>query len=407
MSGVLDHLHERTFEAEMCRAPGLRIAFFGHDNHDSAIAKRVQALRSAGAQVLSLMFTRRGATRGARGLEEIDVDLGPRRDGQLLRRIPRLLGALTRLFANRTELGKCNLFLARNLDMLVLAILARLIGFSRTPIVYEVLDIHRTMLGPGRTARLMRFVERRALAHVAMLVVSSPDYIDHYFTPIQGYRGRWWLMENKLGPAAPARPAMSHACALGPPWRIGWFGVLKCRRSLAILREISSRLGDGVQIHIAGIIAPSVLPPHLIEEACTAHDNIEFTGSYAHPGDLPRLYGGVHFVWAADFLDEGANSAWCLPNRVYEGGAYGALALCAQGNATARMVERHGIGLSFAEPLEDTVPEALAALDEDTFVRLRRRLLDADPAIFRDLGDTKALLAEFASLVAAPLAARL
>jgi succinoglycan biosynthesis protein ExoL len=406
MSRVLDAVDRPIDPSGGADRPGLRIAFFAHDDHDSAIVKRMHSLRNGGAEVMALMFTRRGDARKAHGRGPVDVDLGPRQDGQLLRRIPRLFRALARLPAQRTRLAACHLFLARNLDMLILAVIARRISRSTAPIVYEVLDIHRTMLGPSRTARLMRAIERRLLARVAMLVVSSPDYITHYFTPVQAYRGPWRLMENKLGPGAPARAGHERALPSGPPWRIGWFGVLKCQRSLGILRQISATLGPAVHIHIAGIIAHSVLPPSLIANACRAQPNITYTGAYSHPHDLPRLYGGVHFVWAADFLDAQANSAWCLPNRVYEGGAYGALALCARGNATARMIERHGIGLSFAEPLEETVPLALAALGSQDFMALRRRLLEADPGIFRDLGDTDALLDAFAQLARIPMAAK-
>ena len=41
--------------------------------------------------------------------------------------------------------------------------------------------------------------------------------------------------------------------------------------------------------------------------------------------------GDVHFTWAIDFYEAGANSDWLLPNRLYEGGAHGAVPIALAG----------------------------------------------------------------------------
>jgi succinoglycan biosynthesis protein ExoL len=52
--------------------------------------------------------------------------------------------------------------------------------------------------------------------------------------------------------------------------------------------------------------------------------NVPASASAAlHACGPARLYGDVHFAWAIDWFEAGANSAWLLPNRIYEGGRHG------------------------------------------------------------------------------------
>ena len=96
---------------------------------------------------------------------------------------------------------------------------------------------------------------------------------------------------------------------------------------------------------------------------------ITFAGAYT-PDALADIYGDIHFSWAIDMFEEGLNSAWLLPNRMYEGGLYGAVPLTAQGVETSRFAAELGIGYSLAEPkgeslvafLKNLTPEAYAAL---------------------------------------------
>jgi hypothetical protein len=163
-------------------------------------------------------------------------------------------------------------------------------------------------------------------------------------------------------------------------------------RSLKILCHIADVLGDRVQIHIRGRTSEEDLEQRAIEEAAAHRPNVTFWGPYASPDDLPAIYGAVHFSWCVDYLDAGTNSDWLLPNRIYEGGLYGALALARRGTATGRMVERERLGWALAEPLEDSALECLCAMDEQTY-RERSQFVVALPrSLFVDETDTRALL---------------
>lgn len=49
-------------------------------------------------------------------------------------------------------------------------------------------------------------------------------------------------------------------------------------------------------------------------------------------------------------FEEGLNSAWLLPNRLYEGGIYGSVPIAAASMETAHYLNRLGIGLIIPEP---------------------------------------------------------
>ena len=53
--------------------------------------------------------------------------------------------------------------------------------------------------------------------------------------------------------------------------------------------------------------------------------NVAFHGAYRNPEDIGTIYGQVHFSWVIDFYEEGQNSQWLLPNRLYEGCRFGAV----------------------------------------------------------------------------------
>jgi succinoglycan biosynthesis protein ExoL len=321
-----------------------------------------------------------------------NVDLGATVDRNYLKRLPRLLAAAVKLLRYRPALKRCQIFYARNIDMLVLAFLAKRLAGSRAALAYEVLDVQRIFVGDGIINKSMRWAERWLLARCDVLVVSSPDFMSQYFQPRQRFSGAWYLLENKIFALSDGQFAPGPKKHEGPPWVIGWFGTLRCVRSLEILAHIADALGDRVSIHIRGLPSHEDLTVQAIEAACGQRANMLYGGPYASPRDLPAIYAKVHFAWCVDYLDAGLNSDWLLPNRLYEGGLMGALAIARNGTATAHMVERRDLGWSFAEPLESTVADFVAHLDAAEYEDKHRALESMSRAQFVDLTDTRDLL---------------
>lgn len=376
------------------------LAFFGHDSNEPTVVKRMSAFAAAGARVVGFTFTR--ARPGARPAARFEnIHLGFTRDRDYLGRLPGLARGLAVALAHARMLQRADVIYARNIDMALVALAAKRLVGSRARVAYEVLDVQRIFLADGLLGDVARAAERRVLAASDLLVVSSPDFVDRYFAPRQQYRGPWRLLENKI--AADRAPPIGASAEppAPPPWRIGWFGRLRCRKSLEILCRAADRLGDKVFIDIRGLPSEIDLPTAVIEEAVAARANMRYGGAYSSPEDLPGLYGAAHFSWSVDFLDAGTNSDWLLPNRLYEGGLFAVPALARAGTATARKASAEGLGLALAEPLEESLVALLEGLSPPDYRAMRARLAALPRSLFVDETDTADLLA---ALLAPPIA---
>jgi succinoglycan biosynthesis protein ExoL len=331
----------------------MAIAYFVHDVADPAVARRVAMLKAGGAEVVLLGFCR-GGEAPATVAGTPPVVLGTTRDGALLRRAVSVVGARFGRAGQAAQVRDCEAILARNLETLPLANAVR----GRRRLAYEVLDVHHLLLGTGGTARLLRAVEGRLARRADLLVTSSPAFVRAYFGPVSAVRLPLHLAENKL--LAADTPPRRQPPRPGPPWRIGLFGALRCRRSFQILAGLARTAGGAVEIVVRGRPSPAVFADLPAEAAAAPH--VTFDGPYRNPADLAAIYDDVHFVFAADYFQAGGNSEWLLPNRLYEAGATGTPPIAREGTETANVLRAEEFGVVLPEPLGPQLAAWFSAL---------------------------------------------
>jgi succinoglycan biosynthesis protein ExoL len=350
------------------QVPRLRIAYFVHDLNDAAVEKRLLMLRAAGFETVVTGFWR-----GAEPPLEIagakTIPLSRSFDSRLVHRgVAVARHALTSRGLMR-ELGSADLFLARGLEMLAVAVAAKRRAEAPLAVIYEVLDIHRLLLSTSIAGRILRSIERALMRKTDFLITSSPAFLRAYFEPVQFLDRRLptAVIENKLLLLHAGSVETSEAeLAPGPPWRIGWFGMIRCSRSLEILRDLARKRPDLVKIEIFGRPTRSVFGDfggHI-----RGVPALNFGGAYA-PADLKQLYKNVHFNWAIDYFEENANSEWLLPNRLYEGGSYNVVPFALRRTETGRWLKAMGLGVLLDEPtleletfLDSLAPAAFRSL---------------------------------------------
>lgn len=118
--------------------------------------------------------------------------------GHRLRRLASLALAVPAVIRTRRQLASAAVFWARDLDVAVLALLARRIASSRAPLVYEVLEVPPAFTGRGPRSFLLRLLERFVLTRSNLLVVGSRALMGHYFAPVQGYAAPWALLGDGI-----------------------------------------------------------------------------------------------------------------------------------------------------------------------------------------------------------------
>lgn len=341
----------------------LHISYLVHDLNDAAVARRVAGLMAGGARVRLAGFYRRDPVEQVAGVPALP--LGRTEDARLGQRIAAVLRTLAAAGPLGRELAEADVLIARNLEMLALAARIRRPGQR---LVYECLDIHRLMLGHGPAGIALRALERALLRRCDLVVTSSPAFQSRYFDARQQRRHGIALIENKvLGDAVPANDDGPPA---GPPWRIGWFGNLRCRRSLALLDTLTRARPDRLRVVLAGRPTRAELPD--LDAVVAANPNLSFLGPYS-AADLPELYGSVHFAWAIDWFEAGLNSEWLLPNRLYESLAYGCVPIALSGVESGRWLAARGIGVRLDDPAAE-LPGFLEGLTPAAHRRLRAQV---------------------------------
>lgn len=225
----------------------MKIAYFVHDLADAAVHRRVRMMRCF-ADVILLGFRRSDhPVPPFEGLETIE--LGRTIDARLGHRAIAVLRAAASSRRWQGKLTGSTIFVARQLEMLTLAALTRQRIAPDAPLVFECLDIHRLMLTRQPIGVALRMLERQLLRSCSMLIVSTPAFVANHFARYRPVLPPHLLLENKVlaedMPSATLEDIVrlrTTGAAPGPPWRIGWFGVIRCRRSLQLLANLVRRL---------------------------------------------------------------------------------------------------------------------------------------------------------------------
>lgn len=353
-----------------------RLVFFCPDVTDASTLKRVQQFVDHGYSVTVFGFRRHRYNTAYQPTWPC-VPLGLTSDGRYLQRLTALLRAIPVIVAHRHELTNVSAYYARNIDQLLLAMVARLIGSSRAPLSYEVLDIPPILIGNSLMSRSLRAIERLCLRYTRLLVLSSPGFHRSFYAAVQHYRGRWFLLENKLHPSISrhAAPAI-HEPQTGRPWVVGYFGLIRGRETFELMTRLAARLQGKVVFRFRGVL--TTVEAARFQAALKHHPNIEYGGPYVPHDDLEDMYSGVDFAWALDLEHTDHNSRWLMPCRFYEAGHFGVPCLAVRGFEVGSALERHGIGWTFDMPLDDALVRFFETLTPEAYSRVRRRL-DAAP----------------------------
>jgi succinoglycan biosynthesis protein ExoL len=374
------------------RIGGAAVIYFGPDAEDAAVRRRVAQWRHDGNSVLLLAFSREtSGRRAAAGF----VSLGRVAPLSRLGRVLPLALAAARLALRWRMLASANLFIARNLDIALLALFVRWIARSEVPLIYEVLDINPSCTAPGWHGALIRWAERRVLASSDLLVVSSPYFATAYYERLLGCRPRWFLFENKVpksaGPPPPDRAAALPATAAGiRRWRIGLFGYLDDERSWDILRRLAEALPDRVAVHVRGRPYTNFDMGRFLADV-ERLENVSYGGPYRNPEDLAEVYGAIDIVWSMDFNFPETNSKWLLTNGLYEAGYFGKPVLGLRGTALGEALERSGSGWCIEAPVADTIIDFIRGLTVAEYEAKRQQIIRQDPACFVETDEIKRL----------------
>ncbi len=376
----------------------LKVLYLVPNLADPAVARRIDMLRLGGAAIDVVGFRRAGTA-----VPRLDVgtylELDETFDAQFMQRLAATVRASAGMRRWASRLPQPDLIIARNLEMLALASRLQEHWATRPALVYECLDIHRLMLRQDAVGRAMRAAERHWSKKASLLITSSPAFLRNYFDIYGAPPAQ--IVENKVvwdGGKRGVNPVF--AASNAAPLRIGWFGALRCARSLAALDGFATAMNGKVEIVLRG--RPALNEFDDFPGAVADRPHLRFEGAYRNPDDLPAIYSDVHLAWAIDFFEAGQNSQWLLPNRIYEGCLHGAIPIALAGTETAAFIERHGIGIVLPDIAPATLRTMLGELSPDRLATLASAVAALRPNDFAvTASDCRTLVDKLAGLNAA------
>lgn len=332
-------------------------------------------MQAGGAKITLSGFSYDGNI-SALDLNTEQIALGKRVDGRLAMRALSVFLAIPKLWQLRKLNPLPDIILARNIEMLFLAFIIKKTWINKDiSIIYECLDIHKMQLESGWKGRTLRGLEERLISQSSAIIISSPAFKSNYFSRFTDIPQDVLLLENKLldvSDDAPMEPSQDTSLR-GTPWKIGWFGTLRCQKSMLALSEFAKHTDNQFKIVLRGKPVLSVHDDFFGQ--VEAADNIEFFGNYRNPEDIENIYGDVHFSWLIDFYEEGQNSNWLLPNRLYEGCRFGAVPIALAGTETARVLEELNIGITLPDVRQETLTRHLTNMSLARYAELKSQVL--------------------------------
>lgn len=246
-----------------------------------------------------------------------------------------------------------------NLDMLRIACKYK----KRHPnvkIVYEIADLHRLIVDKQSgiksiIQRRLRAEEKKAMRDVDLLVVTSMEYYDAYYSDL--IRKDKVLFLPNMPMLEPFREYDSNKHPQS--FTIGFFGWIRYLEQLEMLMK-AAEIAD-VNILFAG----SNNSGQAFNEKCKEYKNVEYLDSFDYENEIAGLYEKVDCVYCVYDADQ-FNVRVALPNKLYESIYCEKPIIVAKNTYLAELVSELGVGLSVSHDNLFELVEALKILKKKT-----------------------------------------
>ncbi|MCE5203444.1 MAG: glycosyltransferase family 4 protein [Actinomycetia bacterium] len=325
---------------------------------DPRVEKEARVLASSGREVTIVAWDRSGAAPAREKRDGFVIErVGPQAAyGAGLRSLPLFArfwaNATSRVLELEPDVVHCH-----DLDTAVVGMRVR----NRRDAVKVVLDFHElyrdASMVPqkglvGIVARtLVDVLERRAVAHAALVFVANPGTMDHY-QMLAGSRAR--AIPNAPD-AEMFRPAESRPERL---FTVGYIGSKRYVKGLLALIDIVGRHED-----MAALLAGGGVAERAVAQAAAGNGRIEVSGAFTYD-ETPSLYRRIDVSWVLYDAHLG-NVRTSFPVKVMESMACGLPVIVYSGTWTGDFVERNGVGIAIDPDDPASGEEALLRLKDE------------------------------------------
>lgn len=346
-------------------------------------AKRIDMLQAEGVEAKALYFER--DYHSGRKPDCETSCLGKIEHGQYFKRIFTYLAAIK---AIRINAKKADVIYCFGLDLTLISIFST-IGLNKK-IVMEIGDVRNIQTGDNLLSKTIRYIEKKALNKVKLLIVTAPRFYTEYYQKWLGSNVNHLVIENKLDKAF-MPPVLEQEKEQNNKIAIGYFGLLRCQWSAETLFKLAKEHADKFSIVIAGrwMLSDDDL------KKLTELDNVVFLGEYKSPDDLSDLYKKIMVVWSCyEPLNESQyNLHWAKTNRFYEALYFKKPLISRKGSSDGDFVLKENIGIAIEkdEKLQFTL-EPLTNINNKYITQWSDKLNDIEESCYLYTNEAKNLI---------------
>lgn len=252
--------------------------------------RRIDKLNSLGVQSKVFAFERENFYKGSKERRQYK-SLGNIAQENYIKRIIPLIKSISTI---RNEIKEADVVYTYGMDTFIIGWLATLFKGNKPKFVYEIGDIRVIFTNKGILSKIFRFIEKLILKRTDLLVVTSEAYVEEYFKGIQKiYNINYHVIENKPELELDT-PIVNRSKVNNSKIRIGYFGVLRCSRTLEVLKKLAKEHSNKFELYIRGIVAEGTESYNEMKLL----NNVKVEGEYKVPDDLPSMYNQVDIIWA-------------------------------------------------------------------------------------------------------------
>jgi succinoglycan biosynthesis protein ExoL len=268
------------------------------------------------------------------------------------------------------------------------------------PLFRDVADLPRLLSSTNAKAALARRFDAWSARRAAGLVVTSEAFYDDYYRPMLGSGApRCFVLANNVDPEVTGPRIAAPFFSQDRPLRIGYFGLIRCERSLEILAAVARLAPEGVKVLVRG----HNLIGFDLDQLAADLPNFEVGSQYRSPEDLASVYAACDVVWSC-YPYEPANINWRLAktNRFYEACYFRRPQICQAGTKDAKKVIELGIGISV--DLADVAGSAaaIAAITRNQLAYMADRLEQLPADVYTYSGEAGEIAAFAKRVVTIP-----
>ncbi|MEO8568573.1 MAG: hypothetical protein ABI419_05545 [Ginsengibacter sp.] len=279
---------------------------------------------------------------------------------------------------------KNNVFYIQGSDNLFLYNVACIITFRKPKFIYQISDIREILTTPNPINQLFSFIDALFTERALLLVVTSEAFVEEYYkNKLRHFKVNYKLIENKIHLYNQSLKNIYPLKKIETPSdviTIGYFGILRCERSIKILLGLA-RTNRKFVIIIRGILSPGLKNyAHEFDKV----GNIYFPGEFISPIHLKEMYNEIDLAWICYPYGESGlgNMNWARTNRFYEAGYFNTPMITQEGTKDSFRAKEYNIGITIDLGDIETCVQELSKLNINEIEKLKNNFENINEKTF-------------------------